>query len=140
MSSHNLHENSQARFCQLDTTTAEKPAGEKTECTPTGTERARQEKTCTSPLKPHTKESLEEARLDWNLFPVDAQSIKDTETAPSTTPEGGEDRRPTIPVHKSAVASPKAREIAVTRRSGPDHAEVPPMKEQPAVGGRKPEP
>ena len=39
---------------------------------------------------------------------------------------------------KTAVASPKAREIAVTRRSGPDHAEVPPMKERPAVGGRKP--
>ena len=44
------------------------------------------------------------------------------------------------PQRKTAVASPKAREIAVTRRSGPDHAEVPPMKEQPAVGGRKPDP
>ena len=39
---------------------------------------------------------------------------------------------------KIAVASPKAREIAVTRRSGPEHAEVPPMKERPAMGGRKP--
>ena len=36
------------------------------------------------------------------------------------------------PQRKTAVASPKAREIAVTRRSGPDHAE-----ERPAVGGRK---
>ena len=33
------------------------------------------------------------------------------------------------PQRKTAVASPKAREIAITRRSGPDHAEVPPMKE-----------
>ena len=38
----------------------------------------------------------------------------------------------------AAVASPKTKEIAVTRRSGPDHAEMPPMKERPAVGGRKP--
>ena len=42
------------------------------------------------------------------------------------------------PQRKTAVASPKAREIVVTRRSGPEHAEVPPMKERPAVGGRKP--
>ena len=39
---------------------------------------------------------------------------------------------------KTAAASPKARELAVTRLSGPAHAEVPPMKERPAVGGRKP--
>ena len=43
-----------------------------------------------------------------------------------------------LPQQKTAVASSKAREIAVTRRSGPEHAEVPPMKERPAVGGRKP--
>ena len=42
------------------------------------------------------------------------------------------------PQRKTAVASPKAREIAVTHRSGPEHAEVPPMKERPAVGGRNP--
>ena len=42
------------------------------------------------------------------------------------------------PHRKRAVASPKASETAVTCRSGPEHAEVPPMKEQPAVGGRKP--
>ena len=64
--------------------------------------------------------------------------------APSAKPEGGEDRRPSIPAREpaaaaeTAVASPKAREIAVTCRSGLDHAEVPPMKERPAVGGRKP--
>ena len=44
------------------------------------------------------------------------------------------------PQQKTAVDSPKARKTAVTRRSGPDHAEVPPMKEQPEVGGRKPDP
>ena len=43
-----------------------------------------------------------------------------------------------LPQRKTAVASPNVREIAVTRRSGPEHAEVPPMKERPAVGGRKP--
>ena len=42
------------------------------------------------------------------------------------------------PQRKTAGASPKAREIAVTCRSGPAHAEVPPMKERPAVGERKP--
>ena len=42
------------------------------------------------------------------------------------------------PQRKTATASPKAREIVVTRRSGPTHAEVPSMKERPAVGGRKP--
>ena len=36
------------------------------------------------------------------------------------------------------VARPKARELVVTRRSGPEHAEVPPMKKRPAMGGRKP--
>ena len=34
---------------------------------------------------------------------------------------------------KIAAASPKAREGAVTRRSGPEHVEVPPIKERPAV-------
>ena len=42
------------------------------------------------------------------------------------------------PQRKTATTSPKAREIVVTRRSGPTHAEVPSMKERPAVGGRKP--
>ena len=65
------------------------------------------------------------------------------ETELSATSEGGEDRRPSIParepaVVETAVASPKAREVAVTRRSGPEHAEVPPIKERPAVGGRNP--
>ena len=59
--SHNLQENSQARFFQLDITTVRRNQPERT---PTGTERARQEKTYTSPLKTHTKESLEEARID----------------------------------------------------------------------------
>ena len=49
--SHNLQENSQTRFCQLDTTVARRKVGEKLERPPTGTERARQEKTCTSPSK-----------------------------------------------------------------------------------------
>ena len=60
------------------------------------------------------------------------------ETLPSVTPKGGEDRRPSIPAREPTAASPNAREIAVTRRSGPEHAEVPPMKERPAVGGRNP--
>ena len=55
--SHNLQENSYARFLQLDKPEEEKTAGAKSERTPTGTERARQEKTCTSPLKT-SKESL----------------------------------------------------------------------------------
>ena len=51
--SHNLQENSQARFCQLDTTVARRNRPVKSrERTPTGTERVRQEKTCTSLLNP----------------------------------------------------------------------------------------
>ena len=66
------------------------------------------------------------------------------ETASSATPEGGEDRRHQYPhgnpPQKAAIASSKARETPVNRRSEPKHAEVPPMKERPAVGGRKPDP
>ena len=62
--SHNLQENSQARFFQLDNHSEGKSAGAKPERTPTGTEGARQEKTCTSPPKTHTKEGLEEAMID----------------------------------------------------------------------------
>ena len=68
------------------------------------------------------------------------------EMAPSATQEGGEDRcyqyprgNPPPP-QKTAIASSKARETAVNRRSELEHAEVPPMKERPAVGGRKPDP
>ena len=63
--SHKLQENSQARFFQLDTTTARRnrPVKRRSRLQ-TGTERARQEKTCTSLPKSHTKESLEEARID----------------------------------------------------------------------------
>ena len=50
--SHNLQENSQARFLSTrHDRSEEKTAGEKSERPPTGTERVRQEKTCTSPPK-----------------------------------------------------------------------------------------
>ena len=44
------------------------------------------------------------------------------------------------PQQKTATLSPKARETAVNRRREQEHAEVPPMKERPAVGGGKPDP
>ena len=61
------------------------------------------------------------------------------ETAPSATPKGGEDRRPTIPAcEPAATAEDRIRQPKGQSNSGPEHAEVPPMKERPAVGGRKP--
>ena len=57
--SHHPQENSQARFLQLDKTKNEENHPMQSERTPIGTERARQEKTCTSPLETHPKSSLE---------------------------------------------------------------------------------
>ena len=68
------------------------------------------------------------------------------ETAPSATPEGGEDRQPAIPAREpAAAAEDRKRQTegwrdSSQRRSEPEYAEVPPMKERPAVGGRKPDP
>ena len=42
------------------------------------------------------------------------------------------------PPQRNTAVTSRRLEIAVTRRSGPEHAEVPPKKERPAVGGRKP--
>ena len=61
---HHPQENNQARFLQLDKTKNENQpvqsqSGAKSERTPIGTERARQEKTCTSPLETHPKSSLQ---------------------------------------------------------------------------------
>ena len=56
---HHPQENSQARFLQLDKTKNEENQLVQSERTPIGTERARQEKTCTSPLETHPKSSLE---------------------------------------------------------------------------------
>ena len=56
-------------------------------------------------MKTHSKESLEEARIDWKKFPVDAQNIKGTEMSPSATPEEEEDRRQSIPVRESAATA-----------------------------------
>ena len=112
-------------------------AGAKPERTPTGTERARQEKTCTTPPKTHTKERLEEAGRCTRHQGYTRRSRpphpKEGKTGDHQYPRGNPP-----PQRKTAVASPKAREIAVNRRSGPEHAEVPPMKERPAVGVRKP--
>ena len=69
------------------------------------------------------------------------KALRVHETAPSATPEGRRHPYPHVnppPQRNTTVASPKAREIVATRRSGPEYAEVPPMKERPAVGGRKP--
>ena len=68
------------------------------------------------------------------------------ETAPSATPEGGEDRRPSIPEREPAAAAedrkrqPEGWRDSSQPQKRAEHAEVPPMKERPAVGGRKPDP
>ena len=115
--SHNLQENSQARFCQLDTTTERRNEPAISQRTLTGTERARQEKTCQARRNHHSKESLEEARIDRNLSMHKASRVHETE--PSATPEGGEERRPSIPAREpAAVAEDRSRQPEGQRGSG----------------------
>ena len=58
------------------------------------------------------------------------------EKEPTSSPEGEENRQPSIPARKSATASPQASETAVNQSGRKNHTEAPPMKERPEVGGR----
>ena len=80
--SHNLQGNSQARFCQLDTTVARRNRQMKSRRglrqTPRGRGRRRPAQ---ARQNHHAKLSLEEARIDRKEIPVDAQGIKGTRVA-----------------------------------------------------------
>ena len=93
----------------------------------------------------YANESLEEARIGRKDIPADAQGIKGTRVAAArlSRRRGGQATTHTRarPIRSSGrPQSPAGRpeRRAVTRRSGPKHAEVPPIKERPAVGGRNP--
>ena len=90
----------------------------------------------------HAKESLEEARIDLKEIPVDAQGITGTRVAAARYSRRRARQATTHtrswPIRTHGRLQSPAREGAVTRRSGPEHAEVPPIKERPAVGGRNP--
>ena len=73
--SHNLQENSQARFCQLDTTVARRNRPVKSRRGLRQAPRGRGKRIH------HIKESLEEARSDRKEIPADAQGIKGTRVA-----------------------------------------------------------
>ena len=80
--SHNLQENSQARFRQLDTTVARRNRPVKSR---RGLQQAPRGRGKRRPAQArrnhHAKESLEEARIDRKEIPVDAQGIKSTRVA-----------------------------------------------------------
>ena len=144
--SHNLQENSQARFCQLDTTVARRNRPVKSRRglrqAPRGQDKRRPAQ---ARRNHHTKESLEEARSDRKEIPADAQGIKGTRVATARLfrRRGGQATTHTraCPIRSSVrPQSPAQRpeRRAVIHRGGPEHAEVPPIKERPAVVGRNP--
>ena len=103
--SHNLQENSQARFRQLDTTVARRNRPVKSRRGLRQAPRGRgKRKAAQARRNHHAKESLEEARSDGKEIPADAQGIKGTRVAAPPSPEGGEDRRP--PPTKSGLKAP----------------------------------
>ena len=80
--SHNLQENSQARFCQLDTTVARRNRPVKSR---RGLRQAPRGQGKRRPAQArrnyHAEESLEEARIDRKEILVDAPDIKGTRVA-----------------------------------------------------------
>ena len=115
--SHNLQENSQARFCQLDTTVARRNRPVKSR---RGLRQARRGRGKRRPAQArrihHAKGSLEEARIDRKEIPADAQGIKGMSCrSPPLPKEGRTGDHPYLCMNhpqqrKTAVASPKARE------------------------------
>ena len=80
--SHNLQENSQARFCQLDTTVARRNRPVKSRRGFRQVPRGRGKRRPAQARRiHHAKESLEEARIDRKEIPADAQGIKGTRVA-----------------------------------------------------------
>ena len=117
---HNLQENSQARFCQLDTTVARRnrPAkrrrGLRQALRGRGKRRSAQARRIH-----HAKESLEEARIDRKEFRSMYKASRVQEFPQLATPEGGEDRRPPIPARDpSAAAEDSSRQPEGQRGSG----------------------
>ena len=80
--SHNLQENSQARFCQLDTTVARRNRLVKSRRSLQEAPRGRgKRRPAQARRNHHTKKSLEEAKIDQKEISVDAQGIKGTRVA-----------------------------------------------------------
>ena len=80
--SHNLQENSQPRFCQLDTTVARRNRPVKSRRGLRQAPRGRSKRRLAQARRnQHAKESLEEARSDRKEIPADAQGIKGTRVA-----------------------------------------------------------
>ena len=106
MPSPDLQENSQARLCQLDTTVARRNRPVKSR---RGLRQAPRGRGKRRPAQArrihHAKESLEEARTDRKEIPADAQGIKGTRVAAARLSQGGEDRRPPIPVRDPTAAA-----------------------------------
>ena len=144
--SHNLQENSQARFFPLDTTAVRRNQPEKRWSVLRQAPRGqRKRRPAQAHRNHHAKESLEEARSDQKEIPANAQGIKGTRVAAArpSRRRGGQATTQTRarPIRSSGRPQSPARRPerrAATRRSGLEHAEVPPIKERPAVVGRNP--
>ena len=112
MPSHNLQENSQARFFQLDTTTARRNQPVESR---RGLRQAPRGRGKRRPAQArrihHAKESLEEARIDRKEFRPMHKASRVQELPQPASPEGGEGRRPPIPeCDPSAAAEDRSRQ------------------------------
>ena len=118
--SHNLQENSEARFCQLDTTVARRNRPVKRRRGPRQAPRGRGKRRSAQACRIHqAKESLEEARIDRKEFRSMHKASRAQELPQLTTPKGGEDRRPPIPASDpSAAAEDRSRQPEHQRGSG----------------------
>ena len=104
--SHNLQENSQDRFCQLDTTVTRRKRPVKRQRglrqAPRGRGKRRSAQACRIH---HAKESLEEARIDRREIPVDAQGIKGTRVAAACHSRRRGRQATTITAHDPSAAA-----------------------------------
>ena len=104
--SHNLQENSQARFFQLDTTTAKRNQPVKRRSGLRQAPRGRGKRTPAQARRNPTQRKVKKRPgLTGNKFRSMHKASRVPETSPSATPEGGEDRRQPIPEREPAAAA-----------------------------------
>ena len=118
--SHNLQENSQARFFQLDTTTARRNQSVKRRSGLRQAPRGRgKRRPAQARRNPTQRKISKRPGLTGNKFQSIHKASRVHETSPSATPEGGEDRRPSIPASEPAsAAEDRSRQPEGQRDSG----------------------
>ena len=116
---HNLQENSQARFFQLDTTIARRNQPVKRR---SGLRQAQGGRGKRRPAQarrnPTQRKVKKRPVLTGNKFRSMHKASRVHETSPSATPEGGEDRRPSIPAREPTAAEDRSCQPEGQRDSG----------------------